>query len=545
MRAAISMTWLWRVATKTQTNRTHKRTTQLFNLKQMKYVKYLGTLLCALLLIIGCDDNTGSLGMDMLPDSDLMTTQTKIYNINTRSIAVDSVFAKTSTGYVGKFTDPDFGYYEASFLTELNCTDNFKFPAVYKFDAATQTASGSMAGDSIVAAELVIYYTNWFGDSLNACQVSVYELDKRLEKNRYTNINPEKYYDKSDKESLIGRTTFTAYDTSVPDSVRYATDSYGNHTYYPNVSFPLSKEYANNILKLNREHPELFKDADTFIDNIFKGVHVKNDLGDGTILYIDRVDMRMMLCQHYTDSLGVKLSKKDGKDSLAYSYYTVFSSTKEVIQANHFFNDELIAMKVAEEEHTYIKSPAGIFTEATLPYDIIHKDLVGDTLNAVKLTFNNYKQENDYKYSMDAPSNVLLIRKTDIKEFFENNELTNNITSYTATHNAVATNTYTFPNIARLITTCINEKEEAKQAAKALAGSSFNESTWETEWQAENPDWNKVVLMPIVMVYESTGGYNSTLTSIQNDLKPSYAKLKGGPKGSELQIEVTYTSFDK
>ena len=508
----------------------------------MKNVKYLGTLICALLMIVGCDDNTGSLGMDMLPNTDLMNTQTKIYDISTRSMAVDSVYAKTSTGYVGKFTDPEFGFYEASFLTELNCTDNFKFPEVYKYDPIKQRGSGSMAGDSIVKAELVVYYRQWFGDSLNTCQMSVYELDTRLEKNRYTNIDPEKYYDKNNKESLIGRTAFTAYDLSVPDSVRYAKDSYGEYTYYPNVSFPLSKEYANSILKLNREHPELFKDADTFIENVFKGVHVKNEMGDGTILYIDRVDMRMMLCQHYTDSLGVKLSTISGRDSLAYSYYTVFSSTKEVIQANHFYNSELIAQRAAEEEHTYIKSPAGIFTEATLPYDAIHNDLIGDTLNVVKLTFTNYNQESNYKYSMNAPGTVLLIRKGDIKKFFENNELTNNITSYAAVHNAVSTNTYTFPNIARLVTTCITEKESAKKKAAAQAG--FNESAWEAEWIANNPDWDKVLLIPVVMVYEQTGGYSTTLTSIQNDLKPAYAKLRGGAKGDALQIEVTYTSFD-
>ena len=56
----------------------------------MKNVKYLGTLICALLMIVGCDDNTGSLGMDMLPNTDLMNTKTKIYDISTRSMAVPS-----------------------------------------------------------------------------------------------------------------------------------------------------------------------------------------------------------------------------------------------------------------------------------------------------------------------------------------------------------------------------------------------------------------------------------------------------------------------
>lgn len=40
-------------------------------------VKYLGILLLALLAFYGCDDNTGTLGMDMLPDSDGIKAQTE------------------------------------------------------------------------------------------------------------------------------------------------------------------------------------------------------------------------------------------------------------------------------------------------------------------------------------------------------------------------------------------------------------------------------------------------------------------------------------
>lgn len=67
----------------------------------------------------------------------------------------------------------------------------------------------------------------------------------------------------------------------------------------------------------------------------------------------------------------------------------------------------------SEKGWSYLKSPAGIFTEATLPYDKIHEELTNDTLNAVKLTFTNYNQENNnkYKFSMSAPETVLLLRK--------------------------------------------------------------------------------------------------------------------------------------
>lgn len=101
-------------------------------------MKFLGALLLtATLTFFGCDDNTGTLGIGMLPGSDGISALTTKYPVTTRSVLADSVFAKTSTGYVGRFTDPDFGYYEASFLTELNCIDNFKFPEVYDKEKKT------------------------------------------------------------------------------------------------------------------------------------------------------------------------------------------------------------------------------------------------------------------------------------------------------------------------------------------------------------------------------------------------------------------------
>ena len=235
-----------------------------------------------------------------------------------------------------------------------------------------------------------------------------------------------------------------------------------------------------------------------------------------------------------------KQSGFEGQDSTAYTWRTEFASTKEVIQANQFLNSDKIKKLAAEGEHTYIKSPAGIFTEAELPYDKIYQELSNDTLNAVKLTFTNYnKQDSPYEFSMSAPSNVLLLRKVDFKSFFEENKLPDNITSYTVKHNNVATNQYTFNNIARLVTTCIQGKDAAMKKAKEEAGDKWNQEEWEK-------DWRTVYLIPVSVTYDTTSSStSSTMTGIQNDLQPGYAKLKGGPQGEALKLEVTYTRFNK
>ncbi|MCI1648858.1 MAG: DUF4270 domain-containing protein [Bacteroides sp.] len=497
--------------------------------------KYISLLFVTILLSLwGCDDNTGSLGIGMLPDSDGIKTQTKTFDVTTQTIIADSVYARTSTGYIGRFSDPNFGYYEASFLTELNCTDNFTFPAVYDPEKKT----GYITGDSITGARLVLFYSKWFGDSLNACRMSVYELNKKLDKDRYTNIDPEKYYNKYDSNSLLGTKAYSAHDEAISDNVRYGTDANGYALYSPHISFTLSKEFGDKLLKLNRQHPEYFKNSDEFINHVFKGIYAKCEKGDGTILYIDQVALQVQF-NFYTlnDSTHIPYKKKEtGKtdqDSTYYAWKTVFSSTKEVIQANQFLNSDLIKKKLEDKTCTYIKSPAGLFTEATLPYDAIVQQLTNDTLNAAKLTFTNYAQKSDYKYSMDVPNNVLLLRKKDFKSFFEESQLPDNVTSFAVTHNNVATNQYTFNNIARLVTTCINEKN----AAKAAAGSTWNETKWEND-----TEWNKVILIPVTATYD-TSGQRPILTGVQNDLKPGYAKLKGGEgETNKLKLEITYST---
>ena len=434
-----------------------------------------------------------------------------------------------------------------------------------------------MSGDSVTAVRLVVYYDDWFGDSLNACRMSAYELNTALDyDHRYTDLDPKQYYDES---GLLGRVAYSAYDASIPDSVRNETDSYGNSTYTPYVAFKLpNKEFGEErILKPYREHPEYFKGSDAFIDNVFKGVYLTTDQGDGTVLYAYRVDLQMQFHFFYVnDTTGVKLQKKDGTDSTYYSTQTLFASTKEVTQINRFFNDTIsvnsVRQKAAETGHTYLKSPAGIFTQATLPYDDIYNQLANDTLNGARLTFTNYRQESKYDFSMDTPGEVLLVRKKDYRKFFENNEVPDDITSYVATHNAEETNQYTFGNIARLVSYCINEKKQAREAA----GDAWDEEKW-----MEENEWDKVLLIPVV-VTTSNDSYQSTrIINVQHDLKPGYAKLYGGPlrckcqqgenctcecskceSNSEsdaptcecitgegclvnpLKLEVTYTSFD-
>jgi len=465
-------------------------------------MKYLWIVLLSF-AFYGCADTTDSLGLGMMPGSDQIIVRDTTFDVTTRSILADSVFAKTSTGYLGKFTDPDFGTFEADFLAQLNCTENFQFPI------------SKMVSEEATFAEIRLYYDSYFGDSLNASHLSVYALNKELEAGsktiHYTNLNPKDYYDET--AAPIAQRAYTAVDLSIKDSIRHLSD------YYKNVRIPLPKDFGTQMIHLSKTHPEYFKDANSFIKNVFKGIYVKCDYGDGTVLYINNVHLNIYYQCHYQDSLGNNLKKTDGTDSI-YTTSRTFASTKEVIQANRVQNSAKLKEKAAETDYTYIKSPTGIFTEATLPIAEMATTLASDSLNSVKLIFTNYNQIKTSVFSMNAPDYLLMVRKKDMHTFFEKNLLADNITSYLVQHD-VATNKYSFTNIARLITSCIEEKRSSSIA---------------------DPDWNKVVLIPVNITKDS----NNNIMTVEQDLKPGYVKLVGGQNpNNKIKMDVIYSSFMK
>ena len=541
--------------------------------------------LMALLAILfwRCDDNTGELGLSIFPNSDQnIKGRLSTFDVVTSSIPAGRIYAMTNMGYVGKFTDKLFGTYEAGFLTTLNCPQGLQFPGVYTENAFNENGNlnnimtttndsdirliynneeNAPIGDpigNIYTVEFYLWYNSFFGDSINVCRLSAYELNKKLDLENepyYTDIDPTEFYDSND---LLATKAYTAVDFSLSDSVRNLDN------YVPYVHFELDKETAykigGDILRASRNAGSNFNN-DIFSD-IFKGIYVKNDYGDGTILYVFQVQMNVVYkCYAVDETTGVKLKKASGGADSTYYSYRSFASTREVLQANQLQNDkEKINELIKQDYNTYIKSPAGIFTQATLPIKEISDELYADSLNAVSLTFSNYNQSNEEGFELPMPSTLMLIRKKYKDTFFEENQLPDETTSFLSSHNS-STNQYTFSNITNLINNCLAEREAARVEIEDnhrtisldITDKSGNTTTKEVstieEWE-QYSDWDKVVLIPVSISYNSsTSSSSSQIISVQHDLGLGYVRLKGGERGESdpayrLKLEVVSTKFE-
>lgn len=476
--------------------------------------------------IVSCDDTTEGMGIDILPDNDQIHPARIEFPVHTQSIESGPIYSKTDRAYIGKYTDKKFGELKASFLTEFNCIENLKFPDVYN----AETGKGTMAGDTVHQTEIVFYYQDFFGDSIAPNRISLYKVNKKIEKNFYTDVDPTLFYSKDD---FLASATY-----NISDPISEVSKDKGKA-----IKFILDKKIGQKILELNRTHPEYFKDSKSFIENVFKGIYAETDLGSGHILYLDAMELNVVYKAHLKDSLGNILKQKDGQDSLQY-YAEKFAATKEVIQANSLTHSEEIQKIINEKEHTYLKSPAGIFTEVTLPFDEINKTLSNetDTVNAISFGVKAYNKIVDSKgYEMGTPDYILMVRKKDEKDFFYENKVADDITSFVAKNSQFGINKFYFANISRLYKSVMQEKEDAEKLAKKE-----NKPWSEKKWREENPDWNKVILIPIQAEYSKDSRGNQVLVSVKHDMRPLYIKLEGGDPqqgGTELKVDVLYSRF--
>jgi hypothetical protein len=456
--------------------------------------------LCALLLgaasLYSCDDSTTGIGDTLIGGNDSIPAGQAIYQVSTRSLLVDSVYARTSTAYLGRYTDPQFGEFTADFITQFYSTDDFEFPDSLK---------------EVTGLYLYLQYTEFFGDSLNAMRLQVDTLNKVIpetdKRTFYTSLDPTEFIDTQAKPIAEKAYAAAGSGTDIYDTLS---------TRYYTQSIKLPTALGKYMYAKYEEDPNNYKDAEAFIKNVLKGVYVRCTHGDGTLLYVSSVQLRM--------NFNYLIESSTGQTDSLVAGTTFFASTKEIIQANRFTNSEKLKELVEEKGHTYLKTPAGIVTEATLPMEEIYEQHQRDTLNAAAITFTRYNEVTDKAYPLAVPSYLLMIRKADLYTFFEKNSTYDGITSYLASF-ASSSNTYTYDNIARLITYCLEEKRKGELTDPA--------------WTTHNPDWNKVVLIPVKTVTDAS----SNIIGVQNALDMESARLVGGEGGDTLPLQILYTQF--
>lgn len=487
----------------------------------MKILRLLTVLVIAALTFAACDDTTEGIGGSITNKIDNINISNSAFNVTTKSIVADSVLSRNNTGLIGKMKDPQTGnYVKGDYMTQLSVLPTF---SVDTLDYIKQANNGSIEADSCY---LLVSYNASYGDTIAPMKVTAYEMTKPMAENQEYYSN----YDAFEKGwvSESNQHWSSNYNLSNTSDVK-------NFKIYLNKKYKKDgktyKNYGSYIMQTYAEHPEYFKTNYKFLHYVCPGFYIKNVGGTGNMAKIWNTE----LIFYWTRK------KTINKDSTAVSIgYNRFDGTEEVLQLNKIENDTENLKKLAskdQEKCTYLKSPAGIFTEVTLPIEDIMKGHEKDTLNTATISFprlNNADEDNPYNFA--TPSTILMVQKDSLQSFFEKSKLADNRTSYTTSYSSTGTykNAYTFQNIANLVSAMYKNKGKGE-------------------------NWDKVVLVP-VNVITTTQGYTTVISKINHDMSLASTRLivgtddpdkdyttdqKTGKKvaSGPIRIKVIYSKF--
>ena len=79
------------------------------------------TAILALLILSSCDDTTNDIGISLTENVDKLAVATSTFDASSRSVAVDSVISRSTTGYLGRIKDTETdAYVTGDFMTQFN-----------------------------------------------------------------------------------------------------------------------------------------------------------------------------------------------------------------------------------------------------------------------------------------------------------------------------------------------------------------------------------------------------------------------------------------
>lgn len=489
----------------------------------MKILRLLTVLVIAALTFAACDDTTEGIGGSITNKIDNINISDSAFNVTTKSIVAGAVLSRNNTGLIGKMKDPETGnYVKGDYMTQLSVLPTF---SVDTLDYIKQANNGSIEADSCY---LLVSYNASYGDTIAPMKVTAYEMTKPMSEDQEYYSDYDAFKAEAGWVSENNQHWSSNYNLSNTSDVKnfkiYLNKEYkkGGKTY---------KNYGSYIMQTYAEHPEYFKTNFKFLHNVCPGFYIKNVGGTGNMAKIWNTELIFYWTRHKTIN----------KDSTAVGIgYNRFDGTEEVLQLNKIENDTENLEELASQDQkkcTYLKSPAGIFTEVTLPIEDIMKGHEKDTLNTATISFprlNNDNEDNPYNFA--TPSTILMVQKDSLQSFFEKSKLADSRTSYTASYSSTGTykNAYTFQNIANLVSAMYKNKGKGE-------------------------NWNKVVLVP-VNVITTTQGYTTVISKINHDMSLASTRLivgtddpdkdyttdkKTGKKvaSGPIRIKVIYSKF--
>lgn len=375
---------------------------------------------CALSLtatLFSCEDKTSEIGPGLVQGEVIISVDSAEFQLSGHSVETGPFDSRATFNLIGRLSAPEYGELSCSFLGRLMSAYNFPVP-------------DSIPANDVDSVVLFMSVPRGYltGDSLAPQQVTVYRLNRQLPNDIKNNFDPTGYYDPSDP---LGSRSYTLSEISSSDSV------FTNSSYI-HVRVTLPRQLGVDAFNAYRSNPEIFQWPDSFA-KYFPGIYVEPSFGRGCVAGV--AGLNVYTFYHHQEERKVTVDSVTTtklvtiKDSV-----NLFSLSPEALNSNNisYKVSQQLKDKVASGE-VIITTPGGYAAEITFPAQyIVEKYLKESTMLKVvnDLTFSIGATGITNDFGIQPCPYMLLIKKSEMEDFFANNKIPDSKTSFWAKYDS-------------------------------------------------------------------------------------------------------------
>lgn len=399
----------------------------------MKKISMLAIPAVAIIASLAACNDSSTIGSSIVQDR-VQVIVDSAFTVTGRSVSTEKVQSRTVSQLIGLIDAPGYGKLSSD--------------VVMQFMPSSQLDTNLTKASDIDSLVMYMYMSTgeYVGDSIVPMGFDVYRLTKNLPSPIYSNFDPEGYYDATQPLA-----------TKIYNISNESLKLGGDTVYATGVelSVKLPRTLAVELFDAYKTHPEYYQSPSAFVNNVFKGLYVKNSFGSGRLMRTTTTLMSMYY--HYYDQEN---------DSTIYGSGNYFAVTPEVISNNDIaFQISPALQQRIDAGSQIVAAPVGMELTIKFPaveimnsYKSSNSSL--SVLNTVSFAIPASVISNEFKFGV--PNYLLMVLAKDREEFFAKNQLPDNKTSFYATYDS-NTGQYTFGDMRDYINLLLEKSSVSEE----------------------------------------------------------------------------------
>lgn len=394
-----------------------------------KILRYLSPLLLSFgLLTVSCENSTEGIGSSLIQGESEVVIHNE-FTLTGRSTPNQRIESRTITQLLGDINAEGYGRFSSDFVCQ--------------FMPASRLVTDGVTAEDIDSMKLVFSYPNgsYVGDSIAPMGLEVFRLNRQLPTPIFSTLDPADYCDLT--AAPLASHIYVGNAQGQTDSIKALA--------YREIKVDMPLQLARELFNLYLDNPAAYSFPSEFA-KYFPGVYVRNSFGAGRVTQIQLTNMIMYYHTTALDSEGNPvITRHEG------GYYAV---TPEVVSNNNisFTIDPALQARIDNGESILV-APVGQDVEIEFPIeDIIdYYNTNRGALSVVNtLTLSLPVELIENNYGIAPPDNLLMVLSTEKENFFLNNLLNDDKTSFLASYNATK-KTYEFTSLRTYFTDMLAE----------------------------------------------------------------------------------------